>query len=438
MRVLKQALCAIALLAAVLPARAAPEPLTAAQAQSVVDAVSANVQKIYVIPELRGKIVEAIRADAAKGRYAVASQAQLAERISETLAAASSDKHLNVTFDPPRAKALGLPQEGPGAAFFDAEGLRQNQGYVRQEILPGNIRFVRIKGFYWTKDVTPGVIDSAARFLAGGSAVIIDLRGNGGGSAEAVQRMISYMMPEKSTLLMTFFDGRTGKSEISNSIAKLPSPRMTGRPIYVLTDGGSASASEEFAYHIQQFKLGTLIGETTAGAAHNNVLLPLPEGFVASVSYGRPIHPVSKANWEGVGVVPDKRVPSAAALDVAVLEALTAMSKGGDAQAKADAEWEIPALQARLNPIRVAPEDLKRLTGKYGEREVRWTEDGLTMQRAGRPVIRLSPMGGGTFAAIGIDDVRFKFTGESAATLVLEISFRDGRKIAVKRDGNPG
>jgi hypothetical protein len=316
--------------------------------------------------------------------------------------------------------------------------LKQNQGYVRQEILPGNIRYVRIQQFFWTEKVTPGVIDSAARFLAGGSAVIIDLRGNGGGSAEAVQRMISYMMPEKSTLLMTFFDGRTGKSEVSNSIAKLPSPRMTGRPIYVLTDRGSASASEEFAYHIQQFKLGTLIGETTAGAAHNNVLLPLPEGFVASVSYGRPIHPVSKANWEGVGVAPDKRVPGTAALDAAILEALTVMSKGEDAQARADAEWEMPALQARINPVRVAPEELKRLAGTYGEREVRWTEDGLTVQRADRPAIRLSPMGGGLFAAAGNGDVRFRFMGESTETLTLEVTFRDGRRLSAKRDGDPG
>ena len=41
---------------------------------------------------------------------------------------------------------------------------------------------------------------------------------------------------------------------------------MVGKPLYVLTGGSSASAAEEFIGHVAGFKLGELVGETTAGA----------------------------------------------------------------------------------------------------------------------------------------------------------------------------
>jgi hypothetical protein len=425
--------------AALAPISAAqPAPLSDAQTKSVAAAMIGYVEKIYVFPEKRAQIAGAIRSDLAKSRYAVPTQKELAERLTETLIAASKDKHLTVSFDPPRSQALAKPGEPQDNSFFDAEGLKWNQGYDRQEILPGNVRYVRIKTFFWTDDVTARVIDSAAQFLSGGSAVIIDLRGNDGGHSLAVQRMISYLLPEKPVELMTFFDGLTGKSETTYSAAKLPAARIARRPVYVLTDQGSASAAEEFAYHVQQYKLGTLIGETTAGAANNNVLLPLPEGFVASVSAGRPVHPVSKTNWEGVGVAPDKPVPSPAALDAALVEALTGLAQSGDAQIKAEAAWELPAVKARVTPVRLAPEALKRLAGKYGERHIRWSGDRLTLQRSGGGVRGLVPLESGLFAIEGMDAVRVRLSGHERGAPLLEMIYKDGRIQAAKRDGEPG
>jgi hypothetical protein len=357
---------------------AAPATLNRAQTESVVEAVIEKVRQLYVIPEKRKQIVEAVRKDFAQGLYATLPPSELATRLSATLFAASNDKHLNVSFDPARAKALSDAPDPQDSAFFDAEGVRLNQGYVRQEILPGNIRYLRIQMFFWTDLITPPVIDAAAQFLSAGSAVIIDLRGNGGGHVKAVQRMISYLMPAKSVPLMTFFDAKTGRSEITKSTAKLPATRILGRPVYVLIDRGSFSAAEEFAYHIQQFKLGTLVGETTAGGAHNNMFVALPEGLIASVSYGRPIHPISKKNWESVGVVPDQAAPGPAALDVALASALTALLQSADPKIKAEVEWELPAVKARIEPISVSIEQLQSLTGVYGEREIRLSGDKLT------------------------------------------------------------
>lgn len=415
----------------------APAPLNNAQTQSIVDGLIDKVQKLYVFPEKRSKIVEAIRADNAQGRYSNLPPSDLAKRLSETLFTSSNDKHLNVSFDPARSKGLDDAADPLDHAFFDAEGLRLNQGYVRQEILPGNIRYVRIQMFFWTDKITADVIDSAAQFLSGGSAVIIDLRGNGGGHMAAVQRLISYLMPAKSTPLMTFFDGSTGKSLFTKSIAKLPSRRISGRPVYVLIDRGSFSAAEEFAYHIQQFKLGTLVGETTAGGANNNMFVSLPEGFIASVSFGRPIHAVSKTNWEGIGITPDRPAPGPAALDIALTEALTTSLQSSDMKIKAEAEWELPAVKARLAPTTLGPEELQALTGRYGEREIRLNGDTLTSYRAGLPPIELTPMGDGLFAAVGRSEVRFHFVRKASDSVVLELLFRDGPRQTISRHATP-
>jgi uncharacterized protein (TIGR02246 family) len=60
-----------------------------------------------------------------------------------------------------------------------------------------------------------------------------------------------------------------------------------------------------------------VVGETTAGAGYNNAVVPLGKGFAFSVSYGRPEHPRSGKGWEAVGVQPDVKLASDAALQTA-------------------------------------------------------------------------------------------------------------------------
>ena len=60
----------------------------------------------------------------------------------------------------------------------------------------------------------------------------------------------------------------------------------------------------------------TVVGETTRGGAH-----PASEGLLAdfaiSVPWGNSINPITGTNWEGVGVVPDAKVPASDALSTA-------------------------------------------------------------------------------------------------------------------------
>ena len=85
----------------------------------------------------------------------------------------------------------------------------------------------------------------------------------------------------------------------------LRAPSLIGKPLYVLTSGGSASAAEEFIGHVAGYKLGELVGERTAGAGFRNEFFPLPGGMVISISVGQAILASTGKGWEAVGFTPD-------------------------------------------------------------------------------------------------------------------------------------
>jgi C-terminal processing protease CtpA/Prc len=87
------------------------------------------------------------------------------------------------------------------------------------------------------------------------------------------------------------------------------------KPVYLLTSRRTLSGGEEFAYDLQSLHRAKLVGETTGGGAHPVAPHQLDEWFTILVPWGRPINPVTKTDWEGVGVVPDITVTADAALD---------------------------------------------------------------------------------------------------------------------------
>ena len=82
------------------------------------------------------------------------------------------------------------------------------------------------------------------------------------------------------------------------------------------------SAAEGMAFEMQHLKRAVIIGETTKGGAHPVDVLIVQGDILLQVSIGETVHPVTKANWEGVGVKPDVQVPAEDALRTAHLIAL--------------------------------------------------------------------------------------------------------------------
>jgi peptidase S41-like protein len=404
--------------------QAPPTPtLSPAERAAALKSVTAVLQESYVFPEMRPKLVERLRRSAEAGRYEVDDPRAFADRITEDLRDIAHDGHLSIRFAPAEyAAATAAPASNQGSEELERrQALRDHYGLAELKILPGNIRYLRITGFEWVRDETGAAYDDAMRFLKEGDAIIIDLRGNGGGSAAAVQYLTSHFLPA-DTLLVTFLQDSAPPSQ-SRTLNYLPAGRLQGKPLFVLIDGGVASAAEEFAYHVQQFKLGELVGAGTAGAANNNRFVPVAPGFMLSVSFGRPVHAVSNTNWEGVGIKPSVEAPPVQALDVAQSLALTrlAQAPGVTPEQLADYTWARAGVEARLQPVSIPPKRLRALAGAYGDLNVTFRDAALWLTRPNRPARRLVPMNGeGLFAVEGADALRVRFQPKR-----LELLWRD-------------
>ena len=90
--------------------------------------------------------------------------------------------------------------------------------------------------------------------------LIIDLRGNTGGYMEAATRMVNEFLPAGQ--LIVYAEGRKYKrmSEFANGTGS-----FQNLPLVVLTDEGSASASEIFAGAIRDNDRGTVVGRRSFG-----------------------------------------------------------------------------------------------------------------------------------------------------------------------------
>lgn len=117
-----------------------------------------------------------------------------------------------------------------------------------------------------TRDVARLIEDLKKQEVSG---IIIDLRGNGGGSLEEVVSLTGLFIDEGPVVQVKNSDGRI----------RTHSDRQSGvlydGPLAVMVDGQSASASEIFAGAIQDYRRGLIIGEPTFGKGTVQNVLPL-------------------------------------------------------------------------------------------------------------------------------------------------------------------
>jgi hypothetical protein len=398
----------------------APARLSAAERDAAVKAIISAFEQQYVFPEMRPRIVERLKAAQRGGQYGVEDPVVFAERVTKDLRDVTRDKHLSLTVDPAGYAAALVGDDGDAGqlALWRRQAIRNHHGLTETKVLAGNVRYLRINGFEWADDESGRAYDAAMKFLKEGDAAIIDVRGNGGGSHSAVRYLVSHFM-RSDVLEMTFLEGSEAPVQ-SRTLDHLPAGRLHGIPLYVLIDGGSVSAAEAFAYDVRQFKLGELVGATTIGAANNNKMLPIAPQFLLSISIGRPVHPISKTNWEGVGVAPTVEAPPTQALEIAHSLALKQLSEKPDASEhnRAEYAWAKIAAEAKLHPVSFTPAQLQSLAGSYGATKVEFRDGELWLSRPNRPVMRLLPLtADGLFAVERNDTFRVKLTGPTLEIL---------------------
>ena len=414
-------------LALTAPGNALPSGEPAATAAALDSrAVVAEVRRIlaerYVLPERRPALDAILAKGLASGRYDVSEASMLAERINADLETAGKDRHLSFSFDPKQAERLAASHDhaAPDRSGYERDARAANHGITELRLLPGNVRYMAYDGFHWSGAESAAALDNAMRFLAGGSAVIIDIRRNGGGSPQAVQYLVSHFLPADKPLVTFHMNGQPSPDRLS-TLAELPAGRMLGKPLYVLTSGGSASAAEEFSGHVSGFKLGELVGETTAGAAFRNEFVPVGGRFVLSVSVGRPVLASTGKDWEAVGITPTLRAEVPKAPDIAHAHALRKLAAAAPAGERARMEALSEGILARAEGRKPAL-PLAAYAGTFGERRLSVEEGQLYHQRGGRARTRLIPLGDHRFAFDTDPAVRIDFEATGGGAAAFEIS----------------
>ncbi|MEO1652655.1 MAG: S41 family peptidase, partial [Bacteroidota bacterium] len=98
--------------------------------------------------------------------------------------------------------------------------------------------------------------------------------------------------------------------------------RYLNKPIYILISEQTFSMAELFAYAMKHFSKAIIIGQPSAGAAHAIDFLEIDDNYLIQVPISYNIHPVTKTDWEGKGVIPDISTKQEEALKIAHLKAL--------------------------------------------------------------------------------------------------------------------
>jgi retinol-binding protein 3 len=322
----------------------------------LIQALQKELKERYIFPEVAARMAEAIRTRLANGEYTEAtSLPTLCETLTADLQAISRDKHLRLYY---RAEAVPVrAQRGPTPEFLEQyrqEMLLENGGFRKVERLKGNVGYLEFTGFHHP-DFAGDVAVAAMNFLANTSALIVDLRRNGGGHPGMVALVTSYLF-DKPVHLNSLYWREQDRTEQYWTLPYVPGRRFGGeKPVWVLTSARTFSAAEEFTYNLKARQRATIVGELTGGGAHPGSTVRLHDHVEVFIPGGRAINPVTGTNWEGTGVEPDLAVPKEQALDVAYAEALRqVIARAGDApsgplkELVAEAQEALAGVQSRI------------------------------------------------------------------------------------------
>jgi hypothetical protein len=397
-----------------------------AEQQLVVDSVCAILNANYIYPETAKKIEDLLRDNLMKSVYdPLTDPNAFSDQLTKDLQSVSNDKHLWVGYNPEQIALLKKSQENPDDKEYEQLLLQQlrknNFGFKELKIMEGNVGYLELNQFSGTDFPEAGEAAIAAMtFLSHCDAVIIDLRGNGGGSPDMIQLITSYFYEGETQHLNSFYWRPEDKTVQFWTLPYVPGRRMPDLDVYVLTSPRTFSAAEEFTYNLKNMKRAVIVGQTTGGGAHPVERKIINDNFGISVPTGKAINPISQTNWEGTGITPHVEVPEKDALNKAHLLAIDSLAKktGGEEQLQAY-KWLSERLNAKMNPVTVDAKILEKYTGTYGPRIITFENGFLYYQREGRPKYKMIP----------VTETLFMF--EELDYFMMEIVVENGKPVAV-------
>lgn len=171
---------------------------------------------------------------------------------------------------------------------------------VEYKMLADNIGYIEVTSFY---EVTGEQYIAAVEDLnaQGMEGLIVDLRGNGGGLLDIAVDMLDYMLPAGKIVYTEDKDGN-----VTSEYNSTDDEQFT-KPLAILVNGYSASASEIFAGAIKDYGIGTLVGTKTFGKGIVQRVFPLEDGSAIKLTIAKYFTPKGN-DIHKAGIKPDVEV----------------------------------------------------------------------------------------------------------------------------------
>lgn len=170
---------------------------------------------------------------------------------------------------------------------------------IHYKMLTGKKGYINISNFdnEGVKQFQSAMEDLKKQGMTG---LVLDVRNNGGGSLEAVTKMLDELLPEGVLLTEKY----KNKEDV---VYRSTDEKQFDKPMVVLINGGSASASEVMAGALQDRKAATLVGVKSFGKGIVQSIFSLRFGGGIKLTTGQYLLPSGRC-IHGTGLTPDVEV----------------------------------------------------------------------------------------------------------------------------------
>lgn len=167
---------------------------------------------------------------------------------------------------------------------------------VKSSVLDNNIGYIQIISFMGGS--TPSEFMDALENTKDTDSLIIDLRSNTGGLLDNAVFIANLFIPEGEIVEIIYKNGN------KKSIMAKPQKTVLNKPLIVLVNGASASASEILSGALKDYNKARLVGKKTFGKGLVQKVVPLPNETGLNVTIARYLTP-NGTDINKLGIKPD-------------------------------------------------------------------------------------------------------------------------------------
>jgi hypothetical protein len=350
--------------------------------KQVIDSMGTALVNYYVYPKQAINARQQLVSNFKTGLYSkITTPAELSSRLVSDIYKLIPDRHISIRYmpvSPHQAETVTTETERRADSLTQIQTERErNFKFTEVKILPGNIGYLKFDAFSNNVEAAKPTIAAALIFLSNTSALIIDLRHNGGGNVDMVSQLESYFFKQKTH--MNDVVDRTSTDTIRFYADPVKADGLNlSMPIYILNSKRTFSGAEDFSYSMQGSKRAIIIGDTTGGGAHLTRPFSVGNGFTVNIPFARSLSPYTQTDWEGTGVYPDVPTPAANALEKALQVAYKKqMSNTAGTRQYGAIKWQLDKLYTRYHSMPVDSKLLAQYAGNYSAGSIQlFTKEG--------------------------------------------------------------